>query len=48
MDVYISGVGMTKFGRSKEPLEKMMLSGFSALRDAQLERADAIYLGREC
>ena len=46
MDVYISGVGMTKFGRSKEPLEKMMAeAGFSALKEAQLERVDAIYLG---
>jgi acetyl-CoA C-acetyltransferase len=46
MDVYISGVGMTKFGRSKESLEKMMAeAGLSALKDARLERADAIYLG---
>ena len=46
MDVYISGVGMTKFGRSKESLEKMMAeAGSSALKEAQLERADAIYLG---
>jgi acetyl-CoA acetyltransferase len=46
MDVYISGVGMTQFGRSKESLEKMMAEAcFSALKDAQLERADAIYLG---
>jgi acetyl-CoA acetyltransferase len=46
MDVYISGVGMTQFGRSKESLEtKMAEACFSALKDAQLERADAIYLG---
>jgi len=46
MDVYISGVGMTKFGRSKEPLEKMMAeAASSALKQAQLERVDAIYLG---
>ncbi|HUL36500.1 MAG TPA: thiolase family protein [Thermodesulfobacteriota bacterium] len=46
MDVYISGVGMTKFGRSKEPLEKMMAeAASSALREAQLERVDAIYMG---
>jgi acetyl-CoA C-acetyltransferase len=46
MDVYISGVGMTKFGRSKDPLEKMMAeAGFLALKEAQLERVDAIYLG---
>jgi acetyl-CoA acetyltransferase len=46
MDVYISGVGMTKFGRSKEPLEKMMAeAASSALKEAQLERVNAIYLG---
>jgi len=46
MDVYISGAGMTKFGRSKEPLEKMMAeAATSALKQAQLERVDAIYLG---
>jgi len=46
MDVYISGVGMTKFGRSKEPLEKMMAeAASSALKEAQLERVDAIYMG---
>jgi acetyl-CoA C-acetyltransferase len=46
MDVYISGVGMTKFGRSKESLENMMAeAGLSAMKEAQLDRADAIYLG---
>ncbi len=46
MDVFISGAGMTKFGRSKEPLEKMMAeAASSALRQAQLERVDAIYIG---
>ncbi len=46
MDVFISGSGMTKFGRSKEPLEKMMAeAASSALKQAQLERVDAIYLG---
>ena len=30
MDVYISGVGMTKFGRSKDPLEKMMAEAASS------------------
>ncbi len=46
MDVYISGVGMTKFGRSKEPLENMMAEAASlALKQAQVERVDAIYLG---
>jgi acetyl-CoA acetyltransferase len=46
MDVYISGAGMTKFGRSKEPLQKMMAEAAStALKEAQLERVDAIYMG---
>jgi acetyl-CoA C-acetyltransferase len=46
MDVYISGVGMTKFGRSKDSLEKMMAqAASSALKNAQLERVDAIYIG---
>jgi acetyl-CoA C-acetyltransferase len=46
MDVYISGVGMTKFGRSKDSLEKMMAeAASSALKEAQLERVDAIYMG---
>ena len=46
MDVYISGVGMTKFGRSKESLEKMMAeAASSALHEAQMERVDAIYIG---
>src|SRR5512136_2147049 len=46
MDVYISGVGMTKFGRSKDPLQKMMAEAASlALKNAQLERVDAIYMG---
>ena len=46
MDIYISGVGMTKFGRSKDSLEKMMAEAASAaLKQAQLERVDAIYMG---
>ena len=46
MDVYISGAGMTKFGRSKEPLETMMAEAAStALKEARLERVDAIYIG---
>jgi acetyl-CoA acetyltransferase len=46
MDVYVSGVGMTKFGRSKNSLEKMMAeAASSALKEAQLERVDAIYMG---
>jgi acetyl-CoA C-acetyltransferase len=46
MDVYISGAGMTKFGRSKESLETMMAEAASiALKEARLERVDAIYIG---
>jgi len=46
MNVYISGVGMTKFGRSKDSLEKMMAeAASSALNAAQLERVDAVYIG---
>jgi acetyl-CoA acetyltransferase len=46
MDVYISGVGMTKFGKSEDSLEKMMAEAAAlALKDAQLERVDAIYIG---
>ena len=46
MDAYISGVGMTKFGRSKDSLEKMMAeAASSALKEALLERVDAIYIG---
>jgi acetyl-CoA acetyltransferase len=46
MDIYISGVGMTKFGRSKDPLERIMTEAATlALKDAQLERVDAIYIG---
>jgi acetyl-CoA acetyltransferase len=46
MDVYISGVGMTKFGKSKKALEEMMAEAASfALKDAKLESVDAIYIG---
>jgi acetyl-CoA C-acetyltransferase len=46
MDVYVSGVGMTKFGKSNDPLEKAMASAAtSALQDAQLEGVDGIYIG---
>jgi len=46
MDVYIAGVGMTKFGRSRNPLQTMMAEAASlALKKAQLERVDAIYMG---
>jgi acetyl-CoA acetyltransferase len=46
MDVYVSGVGMTKFGKSNDPLERVMANAAtSALQDAQLEPVDAIYIG---
>jgi acetyl-CoA C-acetyltransferase len=46
MDVFIRGVGMTKFGKSDDSLEKMMAEAASlALRNAQLENVDAIYIG---
>lgn len=46
MEIYISGVGMTKFGRSEDPLEKMMAdAAILALKDAKLESVDAIYIG---
>jgi len=46
MDVYISGVGMTKFGKSANPLEKMMADAATlALKDAKREKVDAIYIG---
>src|SRR3990172_12845747 len=46
MDVYISGVGMTKFGKSTEPLERMMAEAATlALKDARIEKVDAIYIG---
>ncbi len=46
MDVYISGVGMTKFGKSKSALEELMAEAASAaLKDAKIESVDAIYIG---
>lgn len=46
MDVYVSGVGMTKFGKTKDSLEKMMGEAAAlALKQAQLDRVDAIYIG---
>jgi len=46
MEVYIAGVGMTRFGRSKDSLDKMMAEAAGlALKDAGLERVDAIYIG---
>ena len=46
MDIYISGVGMTNFGKSKDSLEQMMAEAAGlALKNAGLERVDAIYIG---
>src|SRR5512136_1936511 len=46
MDVYVSGVGMTKFGKSEDSIETMMAdTAVLAMKDAQLERVDAIYIG---
>ena len=46
MGVYISGVGMTQFGKSTDPLEEMMAQAASlALKDARLEHVDALYIG---
>jgi acetyl-CoA C-acetyltransferase len=46
MGVYISGAGMTNFGKSKESLEKMMAEAAGlALKNAKMEHVDAIYIG---
>jgi len=44
--VYVSGVAMTKFGRSEQRLDQLMVeAGLGALADAGLEQVDALYLG---
>lgn len=44
--VFVAGISMTPFGRSKAPLEKLMVGcGREAMADAALESVDAIYLG---
>lgn len=46
MDAYVSGVGMIKFGISNNSLEDMMAQAAAmALKNAQLEKVDAIYIG---
>ena len=46
MDVFVSGVGMTRFGRLNDPLEEMMAKAAAlALKDAGRESVDAIYIG---
>lgn len=44
-DVYVAGVGMTRFGRSGEPLVRLLAeAGERALRDAELDAIQAIYV----
>ena len=46
MEVYISGAGMTHFGKSPDSLEELMAEAARlALKDARIRRVDAIYLG---
>jgi acetyl-CoA C-acetyltransferase len=46
MDVFVSGVGMTRFGRLNDPLEEVMAKAAGlALKDAGRESVDAIYIG---
>ena len=46
MDIYISGAGMTHFGKSQDSLEELMAEAARlALKDARIRRVDAIYLG---
>src|SRR5512139_3212414 len=46
MDVYVSGVGMTRFGRSSESLDQLMADAATlAMENAGLDRIDAIYIG---
>jgi len=46
LEVYISGVGMTPFGKRRESLQELMAEAATkALQDAGLEDVDAIYLG---
>lgn len=44
--VYVSGVALTKFGRSQNSLGQLMVeAGLSAMADADVDSVDAIYLG---
>jgi acetyl-CoA C-acetyltransferase len=46
MDVFVSGVGMTRFGKIDVSLEEMMAGASAlALKDAGRENVDAIYIG---
>jgi acetyl-CoA acetyltransferase len=45
-DVYIAGVGITKFGRREESLQALMAEAAQkAMADAELDRPDALYVG---
>jgi acetyl-CoA C-acetyltransferase len=46
MDVFVSGIGMTRFGKLADSLEGMMAKAAAlALKDAGRETVDAIYVG---
>ncbi len=46
MAIYISGVGMTPFGKTTQSLINLTTqAGREALADAGLETVDALYLG---
>jgi acetyl-CoA acetyltransferase len=46
LDVYVSGVGMTSFGKKKESLQELIAEAATkALQDARFEEVDAIYVG---
>jgi acetyl-CoA acetyltransferase len=46
LEVYISGVGMTLFGKRKESLPELMAeAAHKALQEAGIEEVDAIYIG---
>lgn len=45
-EVYLAGVGMTKFGRRKESVIDLMVeAGRRAMEDAGVEKVDAVYVG---
>lgn len=45
-NVYINGVGMTKFGNRKESLQQLMYEAVSmAIVDSRIENFDALYVG---
>jgi len=45
MDVFVSGIGMTRFGKLADSLEGMMAKAAAlALKDAGRETVDAIYI----